>query len=248
MTNIVLVPGMWLGAWAWEAVTGPLRAAGHEVHPVTLTGVAERAGEPGAAAADLDTHTEDLVRLLTTNDLRDVLLVGHSYGGFPVTAAADRLPDRIARVVYVDSGPVPDGVAQFDFNEPEEQVRLRALVGDGTLLPPPPWDPAQDPASLASLAGLDEPALARLRERSTPHPFGSATQPLRRPADPPAVPTTMVACLLPLDQVRAMIDAGNPFFAGLAGADLRALPTGHWPMFSEPKRLAELLAELAVTA
>jgi pimeloyl-ACP methyl ester carboxylesterase len=243
MTDIVLVPGMWLGAWAWEAVTDRLRTAGHRVHPVTLTGVAERAGEPGAATADLDTHTDDLVRMITANDLRDVLLVGHSYGGLPVTAAADRLPERIARVVYVDSGPVPDGVAQFDLNEPDEQARLRTtLVGDGTLLPPPPWDPERDPVLQA---GLAEPALTLLRERSTPHPFGSATQPLRRPADPPAVPTTLVACLFPLDQVRAMIDGGHPFFAGLAGADLRALPTGHWPMFSEPERLAALLAELA---
>lgn len=243
MTDIVLVPGMWLGAWAWEAVTEPLRAAGHRVHPVTLTGVAERAGEPGAAAADLDTHTDELVELLIEKDLRDVLLVGHSYGGFPVTAAADRLPERIARVVYVDSGPVPDGVAQFDLNEPDEQARLRAtLVGGGALLPPPPWDPEQDPVLQA---GLAEPALTWLRERSTPHPFGSATQPIRRPADPPVVPTTLIACLFPLAQVRAMIDSGHPFFAGLAGADLRALPTGHWPMFSEPERLAELLAELA---
>jgi pimeloyl-ACP methyl ester carboxylesterase len=238
MARFVLVPGAWLGAWAWEAVSEQLRAAGHEVHAVTLTGVGERAAEAGPAV-DLDTHTEELVRFIADRDLREVVLVAHSYGGFPVTAAAERLPERLAKVVYVDSGPPPDGASQLGMQEPSEQQRIRGLVGEDATQPPPAWDPQTEPY----LDGLDAAALALLRERATPHPFGSVTQPIRRTGRL-AVPIALITCIFPLDQVRQMTAAGHPFFAELAGAQLRELPTGHWPMFSEPKRLAALLAEI----
>lgn len=242
MASIVLVPGAWLGAWAWEAVTEQLRGAGHDPLPVTLTGVAERAAE-ASPEVNLDTHTEDLVRFLDDRDLRDVALVAHSYGGFPATVAAERVPDRIARVIYVDSGPLPEGTSQLSLQDPAEQARLRASVGEDGLLPPPPWDPSQNPLQ----AGLDEAAVALLRERSTPHPFGSMAQPIHRTGTLP-MPIALVSCIFPLDQVRAMLAAGHPYFVELGDAELRELPTGHWPMFSEPKRLATLLADLAATA
>jgi pimeloyl-ACP methyl ester carboxylesterase len=241
MANIVLVPGAWLGAWAWRPVTAALRSAGHEVYPLTLTGVADRA-HLAAPGVDLDTHATDIVRLIEAEDLRDVVLVGHSYGGVPVAAAADRVPQRLARVIYVDSGPLPDGTSQFDTAPPEEQERVRTQVGDGHLAPPPAFDPAQDPTNLA---GLDDAALDQLRTRSTPHPFASMTQPIVRRGGAAPVPNALVACTFPLDVVRTMIDNGHPFFALLGGADLVGLPTGHWPMFSEPARLAKILDELA---
>ncbi|MEH0830241.1 alpha/beta fold hydrolase, partial [Micromonospora sp. CPCC 205714] len=150
MATFVLVPGFWLGGWAWREVTADLRGRGHDVYPVTLTGVAERAHLAGPEVG-LETHTADLTGLIEAEELRDVVLVGHSGGGMPVTQAADRMPDRIARVVYVESGPLPDGMSQFDTNPPEEQERLRALIGDGHLLPPPAWEPAEDPQNLAGL-------------------------------------------------------------------------------------------------
>src|SRR5918997_548313 len=176
MATFVLVPGFWLGGWAWREVTADLRGRGHEVYPMTLTGVAERDHLAGPEVG-LETHTRDIVRLLEVEDLRDVLLVGHSGGGLPVAQAADRAPDRISRVIYVESGPLPDGVSQFDSNEPEEQERLRETIGDGHLLPPPDWDPASDPQNLA---GLDDTTLALLRARATPHPLRAATDPVRR--------------------------------------------------------------------
>jgi pimeloyl-ACP methyl ester carboxylesterase len=241
MTTFVLVPGFWIGGWAWEEVAASLRAAGHRVHPVTLTGVAEKA-HLATPETDLDTHTDDVVRLIEGEDLRDVVLVGHSGGGMPVTQAADRIPERIARVVYVESGPLPEGVSQFDTNEPEEQERLRAQIGDGHLLPAPAWDAAAEPVLLA---GLDGATLAMLRERSTPHPLRAATQPVHRTGAGDALPVALVACMFPIEQVEAMVAEGHPFFAAFQGGEIRGLPTGHWPMLSEPKRLAEILDELA---
>jgi pimeloyl-ACP methyl ester carboxylesterase len=262
MTTFVLVPGFWIGGWAWDEVAASLRAAGHRVHPVTLTGVAEKAhlatpetggasghgfsvggpGERGGARIDLDTHTDDVVRLIEEEDLHEVVLVGHSGGGMPVTQAADRVPERIKRVVYVESGPLPDGVSQFDTIEPEEQARLRAQIGDGHLLPVRDWDAEADPVLLA---GLDEATLATLRERSTPHPLGAATQPVRRTGAGDALPVALVACVFPVEQVEAMVAEGHPFFAAFQGGEIRGLPTGHWPMLSEPKRLAEILDGLS---
>ncbi|MDG4830348.1 alpha/beta hydrolase [Solwaraspora sp. WMMD1047] len=236
MASFVLVPGFWLGGWAWSAVSDRLRAAGHDVHPVTLTGVGDRAHLAGPQVT-LETHVDDLVGLIESADLRQVILVGHSGGGMPACLAAQRVPERIARLIYLESGPLPDGVSQFDTNPPAERDRLRALIGSGHLLPPPPWQPADDPANLA---GLDDQALTTLRERTTPHPVRAATDPVRR-TGPLPVPTALIACTFPLAQVRELIAQGHPYFAELADADLYALPTGHWPMFSKPDRLADLL-------
>jgi len=104
MTTFVLVPGAWLGAWAWHDVTARLRAAGHDVYPLTLTGLADRA-HTGGPDTDLDTHATDVTALIEAEELRDVVLVGHSYAGSVVTLAADRVPDRLRTVVYVDSCP-----------------------------------------------------------------------------------------------------------------------------------------------
>ncbi len=231
MTTYILVPGLWIGAWAWHDVTAALRAAGHEVRPLTLTGVADRSHLLGPGV-DLDTHVADIVRLAEVEDLHDVVLVGHSYGGLPVSAAALRIKDRIKAVVYVDSGPLPEGAAQIDMLGDDD-----TLV-DGDALLPRAWDPAADPVLLA---GLGETALTLLRTRSTPHPLASVRQPLGARATSADLPTALITCTFPPDQVREMTAAGHPFFAGLAEARVVALPTGHWPMLSEPQALAAAL-------
>jgi pimeloyl-ACP methyl ester carboxylesterase len=231
MTTYVLVPGMWIGGWAWRDVTAALRGAGHEVFPLTLTGVAERVHLLGPDT-DLDLHTEDIVRLVEVEDLRDVVLVGHSYGGMPVSAAALRLRDRVARVVYVDGGPLPVGTSQ--------QSMTPGPVPEGDAVPPREWDAGKDPVLLA---GLDEAALELLRTRSTPHPAASTRQPLGARATSEDLPTTLVACSLPPEQIKEMMAAGHPFFAGLTEAEIVSLPTGHWPMLSEPIALAGVLEQ-----
>jgi pimeloyl-ACP methyl ester carboxylesterase len=234
MTTYILVPGLWIGAWAWRDVTAALRAAGHDVHPLTLTGVADRSHLLGPGV-DLETHIEDIVRLAEAEDLHDIVLVGHSYGGLPVSAAALRLKDRIKAVVYVDSGPLPEGTAQRDILGDGEAA---GITGDAVA--PRDWDPAADPVLLA---GLDERALTLLRTRSTPHPAASVRQPLGARATSADLPTTLISCTIPLEQVREMAAAGHPFFAGLTEARVLPLPTGHWPMLSDPGGLAAALRE-----
>jgi pimeloyl-ACP methyl ester carboxylesterase len=233
MSTYILVPGMWIGAWAWRDVTRTLRAGGHDVYPLTLTGVADRSHLLGPDI-DLDTHTDDIVRLAEVEDLRDIILVGHSYGGMPVSAAALRLHERIKTVVYVDSGPLPEGTTQLSMSGDDGQATI-----EGDAVPPRAWDPQADPVLLA---GLDETALALLRTRSTPHPLASVAQPLGPHATSADLPTMLIACTFPMDQIGQMMAAGHPFFAGLTEARIIALPTGHWPMLSEPKALADALS------
>ncbi|MET7398591.1 alpha/beta hydrolase [Dactylosporangium sp. NPDC005572] len=228
MTEFVLVPGMWLGGWAWDAVAAPLRSAGHAVTALSLD---------LAATATLDAHTAQIAAAVESS-AAPVVLVAHSYGGFPARAAVERLGSRVSRVVYVESGPMPDGSVQADFQGPEARALAERSVVDG-LLPPPSFDPADDPALFA---GLSE-AAPHIRAHAVPHPWSTATAALRvRSLEQP--PTDLVCSTIPEPAVREMIAAGHPYFAGLDRRDYRihALPTGHWPMFSRPADLAAILA------
>src|SRR6266849_9062347 len=102
MSTFLLVPGAWLGGWCWRYVAADLQAAGHTVVPATLTGLGERA-HLLSPAISLEMHVADIVNLFDDRDLREVLLVGHSYGGTVTTAVAERVPDRIGRLVYLDA-------------------------------------------------------------------------------------------------------------------------------------------------
>lgn len=244
MATFVLVPGFWLGAWAWDRVVGELRAGGHEVHPVTLTGLGDRA-HLATREVDLDTHVADIVNVITYAGLTEVILVGHSAGGMPVQLVADRHPQLLSHVVYLDSGPLPDGMRQFDANPPQAQEEIEKRVaaeGEGWLLPPPPFaDVAEDPVNLAGLSAND---LALLRSRTVPQPFAAAKQPLRRTGGGP-VPETLIACLFGEDHVRQMIATEHPMVSGFAGPpQVLSLPTGHYPMLSRPADTARLLASI----
>ncbi len=242
MAIFVLVPGFWLGGWAWDAVARDLRAEGHEVRAVTLTGLGDRVRE-ASPRVDLETHTGDVIEAI--GDAR-VILVGHSYGGMPVAHAADRVPERVARVVYLDSGPLPDGMRQVDVRAPQDREAIEKRVaaeGDGWRLPAPPFvNVADDPALLKDLSEED---LALMRSRSVPQPYATALSPMRRSRRGP-VPETLVSCSFPEEEVRRMIAERHPMFAGF-GDDLTvvALPTGHYPMFSRPAETARVLASLA---
>lgn len=238
---------MWLGGWAWRGVAEPLRAAGHTVYPVTLTGLGERV-HLGGPQVNFDTHVADVVNLLRYEDLRGAMLVGHSYAGAVITAAADQAPERVARLVYVDTWPLPNGVAQADLNSPEgrqAQARQVATEGEGWRLPMPPWEELDQGDELR---GLGEAERRRMRERAVAQPYGTLTQPVRltNPARE-ALPKTAIWCSLTLAQVQELIEAYPAVCSELTKPGWQALelPTGHWPMFSRPRDLADLLARLA---
>ncbi|SDG83851.1 Pimeloyl-ACP methyl ester carboxylesterase [Lentzea fradiae] len=243
MATFALVPGAWLGAWAWDETARALRERGHTAVAVTLTGLAERAGQ-GGPRTDLSTHIADITALVEQQDLHDVTLVAHSYAAAPVTGAAGRLGDRLERVVYVDSAPFFDGMCMLDLLAPGAADQLRQQVGDGWRLAMPPIDVL---GLSGSLDGLGEPELERLAARATPHPFGTYTERLTGPVDPGSgVDRVLIAC----HDFTALLDAGVPQLAALNQPPWRRfdLPTGHWPMLSAPTELAALLdAAVAVT-
>jgi pimeloyl-ACP methyl ester carboxylesterase len=248
MTTYVLVGGAWLGGWCWQPVTAQLRAQGHDVYPVTLTGLGERS-HLASRDVDLDTYIADVVSVIEFEDLQDVVLVGHSYAGLVVTAAADRIPERISLLTYLDSGPVPDATDYLDLQPPAASQLIERLVeeaGNGWQVPMPSWDELEGVLG-ASLAGLGPDERSQMRGRATAQPLRTWTQPvsLKNPARE-QLPKLLITCSFPLAQVRQMIADGHPWFAELASPQwsFLELPTGHWPMFSEPDRLADLLLHL----
>ena len=229
--NVVLVPGFWLGGWAWEDVVGPLRSAGLAPHAVTLPGMTSDATD--RATVTREDHV-DAVRALVAGLDGHVVLVGHSGGGALVGEVLDRDPRRFTRVVFVDGGPLVDG------------ARLVAQLPPGAAeIPLPPWDELA--AQGSSIEGLDEEALGRFRDRAVPQPARVAVDPVRM-RDPArfAVPVTVVCTSIPAEQLRALASHDAPFHTELldyAEVGFVDLPTGHWPMLSRPADLAEVLVE-----
>lgn len=241
MATYVLVPGAWLGGWAWQDVAAPLRAGGHDVYRITLTGLGERV-HLARPEVDLETHIADVVNTIEWNDLDEVILAGHSYAGTVVTGVADRMPERVSQVVYVDSAPLADGMAMVDLYPPDALATPRQTIdesGVGWRFPFPGFEAlAED----TSIAGLGEEAQALIAARATPHPWATYTQPPRlEHADGEATPYRRV--LIACDEMRGLVAAGVPQIAAMAAPPWHylELETGHWPMFSAPGELAELL-------
>ncbi|MFG2894381.1 alpha/beta fold hydrolase [Streptomyces sp. NPDC048248] len=228
MTDFVLVAGAWLGSWAWDEVVPELRASGHGAHPLTLSGLADKQSRP----AGQQTHVRDIVDEIERLDLRDVVLVGHSYSGIPVGQAAERIGDRLARVVFVDSLVPADGES-FASCWWEGREKFEALLagGDGFWVPLTPTDCAGQ--------GLDDSQIARLVGGATPHPAATLTEPavLTRPLG--ELPATYIKCLLdgdePTDDVTELLTSER--------WQLVEMQTGHWPMFSQPHELARILLD-----
>jgi pimeloyl-ACP methyl ester carboxylesterase len=208
---IVLVHGAWGGAWIWRRVLAPLRAAGHEVHAVTLTGDGERA-HLRRPDIKLQTHIADVLGLVQAEELHGIVLVGHSYGGQVITGVADRLlagrAGAVRHLIYVDAVVPLPGEGWGQQHDPAVVASRTALAAanDGALPPPDPAD--------FGLAGADREWLLR---RQVPHPFG----PYRDPLDFDLARWQALR--------RSFIDCTQPAFplsrpAGCACASCRALP------------------------
>ena len=147
MSIFVLVPGGYCGSWMWREVVKPLWAAGHEVYTPSLTGMGERV-HLATPEVNLSTHIKDVVNEITCSDLSQVILVGYSYSGMVITGVAERIPDRIAQLVYLDAWVPEDGQAAVDLVGPEAAAVMLQVVqayGEGWRLPPDDPDPRLTP-------------------------------------------------------------------------------------------------------
>ncbi|MFI7099599.1 alpha/beta fold hydrolase [Streptomyces sp. NPDC050161] len=230
MTNFVLVAGAWLGSWAWDEVVPELRAAGHDAHPLTLSGLAGKRDVP----AGQQTHVQDIVDEIERRDLHDVVLAGHSYAGIPVGQAAERIGGRLTRVVFVDSSVPADGES-FVSAWPDGRAEVEAsIAAHGGFWPP---------LTAADYAGQDlsDAQIAWIVAGSTPHPGATLTEPAALSGAFGGLPATYLACL------PDGAEPGEGVAALLVGEDWRlvTLDTGHWPMFSRPRELAQILIDAA---
>jgi pimeloyl-ACP methyl ester carboxylesterase len=232
--NFVLVHGGFHGGWCWREVAQLLRARGHAVFTPTQTGCGERSHLLDASIT-LDTFVDDIANVLLWEDLHDVVLVGHSFGGSSISGVADRMPERIGLLVYLDAVLLQDGQTMFDLLEPEVIARrMRSAQAHGGLaIGPPP----------AAIFGVTDPVQAHyLRARLTPQPLGSFTSPLRL-AHPitRGRPAVYVQCTEP---IYAGVQAARDWVQA-NGMRLVPLRTGHDAMVMAPQLLADLLLELA---
>jgi pimeloyl-ACP methyl ester carboxylesterase len=237
MATFVLVHGGGHGGWCYQRVAPRLQAAGHVVYSPTLTGLGERA-HLRRSDVDLDLHIADITAVLEYEDLRDVILVGHSYGGMVITGAADRSVDRVGRLVYLDAATPMNGQSLVDVAGPIiEAVRPFGTVVDGVevvLLPAP------DAGLLYGVT--DEDDLAWMAARLTPHPWQCFEQRLALEHEDAlwSIPRFHIVCTSTL----ATRDAAQMAQARADGR-LWAIDTGHDLMITEPIKVADALLEVA---
>ena len=223
MATIVIVHGMWSGGWYFQPIARTLRAAGHEVYTPTLTGIGERV-HLGSPQVNLSTHVQDIVNVLEYEDLRDVVLVGFSYGGMVTTVVADRVPGRIRELIYLDAWVPRNGESMADVIGEEmaaEMEETARQVGDGWRYPRHPPQP-----------------------RKTDHPLGGLRE--------PAVLTSPEAAALPRSYVlftrnslwHAPVMARIAADARAAGWRYRELPVDHTAPETDPGEVARLLLDL----
>jgi pimeloyl-ACP methyl ester carboxylesterase len=234
VATFVLVHGAWHGGWCWTRVAPRLRAKGHEVFTPTLTGLGERI-HLASDDIDLATHVADVVNLLEFENLHDVVLVGHSYGGFVITGVVDNAAERLKRVVYLDAFvPPKGGVSTVDMIG-EAGDAVRGMPGHYVPIPDPP---------LGDFGVTDAADLAWIREKMRPHPKATFMQGVGMP-----VPLEQRA--LKRNYVLASGEGPTLFYpvAELLRAmpewDVTELPTGHDMMVTMPQELTDYLDSLA---
>lgn len=237
MATIVLVPGAGLGGWAWDQVASLLEAEGHEVHPVTLTGLADDGDGAAGGRADLSRHVADLVELLEREDLRDVVLVGHSFSGLAISGAAAKAPERIARLVYLDASLPADGVSAFEAAGPEFEQAILAAVEAGGDPDRIPWFGDEQLDAYYDGHEITPEQSAAIRDRSPGHPLATMREALDGLQDAGGVPRVYVTCLR-----RAF---PSPIGDDTPGWDHATLDAGHWPMLTRPRETAAMLDRLA---
>jgi pimeloyl-ACP methyl ester carboxylesterase len=226
-TPIVLVPGFWLGAWAWDEVAAALRADGHDVTALTLPGL--ESADADRSSITLADHVDAICQAVTAAG-HPVLAV-HSGAGAPGYAATDRIPEQIAAMVYVDSGPAT-GALDPDFDAVEKPLPSREELEEEE-----------------NLDGLSEEQLETFRRRAVPEPGAALREAPELTNDARLdVPSTVVCTGYTSEQYKEAVREGYAWLGGLS--ELRDvtyvdLPTSHWPMWSRPHELAGIIVDVA---
>ena len=228
-TPIVLVPGFWLGAWAWDEVAAALRVDGHEATAVTLPGL--ESADADRSSITLTDHVDAICEAVTAAG-RPVVLAVHSGTGFAGYAASDRVPERIAAMVYVDSAP---GIGAMD---PD-------FVGVEKPLPS-----REELEEEENLDGLSEEQLETFRRRAVPQPGGVLREAAVLSNDARLeIPSTVICTGYTSEQVKAYAKEHGPAWLGglaeLQDVTWVDLPTSHWPMWSRPRELAGVIGDVA---
>jgi pimeloyl-ACP methyl ester carboxylesterase len=229
-TPIVLVPGFWLGAWAWDDVAAALRADGHDVTALTLPGL--ESSDTDRSSITLADHVDAICAAVTAAG-RPVVLAVHSAAGFSGYAASDRVPERIAAMVYVDSAP-GKGAMDPDFDGVEKPLVWEQIAEE------------------ENLDGLSDEQMETFRQRALPQPGGVLREAVELTNDGRLdVPTTVIATGYTSEQYKDVVKEGYAWLAGLT--ELRDvtwvdLPTSHWPMWSRPQELAAIVGDVAKRA
>jgi pimeloyl-ACP methyl ester carboxylesterase len=240
MATFLLIHGACHGGWCWRYVAERLHGAGHVVFAPSLTGLGDRA-HLLTRAVDLETHVADVIGVLEAEELEDVVLVGHSYGGMVIAPAADRAANRIRSLVFLDAHVPEDGKSCFDLMLPERAQGMRRhaeTAGQGWLLPPVP-SAAFGVTGAADRAWVDR--------RTGPHPIATMAQPARLGSAWLAIRKTYILCEAPYASIGS--SSPNPFPAYAArlrqapGWTVRTLPCGHDAMIAMPDALTKLLLE-----
>lgn len=235
MSSFVLVHGAWHGSWCWKRVRRALQSQGHEVFTPTLTGVADRS-HLLSRAINLETHIQDVVNLIRWEELTDIVLCGHSYGGCVISGVADRLPEHIRALVYLDAFVLEDGENQMQHLSETQFHQFREganNLGDGWKVPP-------IPAAVFNVNAADREWVDR---QCTMQPIETLQQPLR-----------FTGGIEKINNVTFILATGYtegspfpPFYekAKRKGWKTRTVPCGHDVMLDLPEELTTLLVEEA---
>lgn len=232
MTNFVLVPGAWLGAWAWKKINPMLEKKGHTVYPITLTGMGERV-HLASKEVGIETAIQDVLNVVKYNDLEDFVLVGHSFAGKVVAAVADRIPENVRVVLYLNAllpKKVRTPQANFD------PTREFGTLPEGTYGIPISQEIIENIGK--DVKGED---LRWMLSKSTPWPLKFATEPITLSAKFDSLKSAYIFCTLSGDPVDEIV-AGK---WGELDGTYKLIEAGHWPMITKPEELVEDIISLS---
>jgi pimeloyl-ACP methyl ester carboxylesterase len=236
MATFILVHGAWHGSWCWKRVRKALQAQGHEVFTPTLTGVGERA-HLLTPEVNLDTHIDDIVNLVRWEELSDVVLCGHSYGGCVISGVADRIPDRIGKLVYLDAFVLEDGESLHDTLPPSQrdlQLELTRQHGEGWKVPPIP----------AEVFGVNVGDREWVNRQCTMQPLATLQQAIKLKGIAGAIKTATFIL------ATGWTDTPFPFSyerAKARGWRTLSMSCGHDVMLDRPEELTRVLREVSAS-